>query len=732
MTAFRQVGRYTIYDEIAAGGMASVHIGRLQGPAGFNRTVAIKCLFPQFARDPDFVTMFMDEARLAARVQHPNVVSVVDIVGGGGDLFLVMDYVDGESLARLLATAMATERPMPREIVGALISQMLHGLHAAHEARNELGEPLHIVHRDVSPQNVLVGRDGHARVLDFGVAKAVGRAHATREGLVKGKMAYIAPEQLLGKPVDRRADVHAAGVVLWELLTNQRRYDEADEASTIWKVVHEQAPAPSAIAPNVPPALDALVLAALDKDPENRPATAREMAVAVEEQLGTASAVKVAAYLQASVGDILVQRARRVLEIEQTLPLPPVSQAVRAPPSAAAGGTDVYFPNLELDAPPPRAMELDAPFEPPADRGLDLDMPMAPPRGLVPQRVAVVSPMAQAVPTQPVLGEMAALPMDQRLSFELAGQSHAPTPMTEMHRARHATPHANTVTSSRASMLPIVVGAVALAGAVLGGGAYFMFRGDDPAPAPAATRDLSQHERTLCEATRGRLQQGDLSTGLELDGWLAEIWIAGKPGVDPSGTLGSVIEAGDLSPRVRGTLGDASGKTEIVTVPAPPHSRAPSEGAALRLSNEYARRLLSGKETQAFVELADRVFERTEARAGMLYARCAHLTFHDAIVWVRGRTPRDAAAALLYATSYDESPTLPTAWLSERYDSILLPLAEATRALSEPQVVALTQSVGGTAIVRDGTLRMTFDVDRPQVIRAAAVQAGKLARVLPP
>ena len=195
------VGRYALFDEIASGGMATVHLGRLLGPSGFARTVAIKRLHPQFAKDPEFVAMFLDEARLAARIRHPNVVSTLDVVARRRRA-LPRDGVRRRASrsrgSREVARATASDRSRCRSSARS-IAGVLHGLHAAHEATSERGEPLGIVHRDVSPQNVLVGVDGVARVLDFGVAKAAGRVQTTRDGQIKGKLAYMAPEQLTGK-----------------------------------------------------------------------------------------------------------------------------------------------------------------------------------------------------------------------------------------------------------------------------------------------------------------------------------------------------------------------------------------------------------------------------------------------------------------------------------------------------------------------------------------------------
>jgi eukaryotic-like serine/threonine-protein kinase len=183
--------RYVLHDEIASGGMGAVHLARLRGARGFARTVAIKRLHPHVARDPDVLAMFLDEAHLAARVRHPNVVATLDVVAQGDEVFLVMEYVEGESLSRLQKTP-----EIPLAIASAIVCDMLHGLHAAHEAVSERGEPLQIVHRDVSPQNILVGLDGATRVVDFGIAKAASRLQTTRDGVIKGKLRYMAPEQI--------------------------------------------------------------------------------------------------------------------------------------------------------------------------------------------------------------------------------------------------------------------------------------------------------------------------------------------------------------------------------------------------------------------------------------------------------------------------------------------------------------------------------------------------------
>ena len=230
------VGRYAVYGRLAAGGMATVHLGRVvdahPGEPSSPRTVAIKRLHPQFCKDPEFVAMFIDEARLAARIKHPNVVETLDILTMGQELLLVMEYIRGECFSKLLRAARRKNLHPSIGVVGAIASGMLHGLHAAHEAKDDDGKLLNVVHRDISPQNVMIGVDGVAKVLDFGVAKASARIQITRDGQMKGKLSYMSPEQLQGLPVDRRADVFACGVVLWEALT-QKRLFVGDDASDV-------------------------------------------------------------------------------------------------------------------------------------------------------------------------------------------------------------------------------------------------------------------------------------------------------------------------------------------------------------------------------------------------------------------------------------------------------------------------------------------------------------------
>ena len=298
--------------------MATVHFGRLVGPAGFARPVAIKRLHALYARDPDFVKMFLDEARLASRIAHPNVVQTLDLVETEEEIFLVMEYVRGLSLSALVRTLRrAGERVPPRVAVG-IVGGVLEGLHAAHEAKDDLGERLDLVHRDVSPHNVLVGTDGVARLLDFGVAKAAGRLQETRDGKVKGKLAYMAPEQIAGDPLTRRTDIYAASVVLWEALTGRRLFYAENDGETLRRVLNDVVPPPSSIVPELPPELDAVVMRGLEREAGKRYATAHDMAWELTTGFPPAPPTEVGAWVERTAAAELEARASLIAVIERS------------------------------------------------------------------------------------------------------------------------------------------------------------------------------------------------------------------------------------------------------------------------------------------------------------------------------------------------------------------------------------------------------------------------------
>ncbi|WP_437333073.1 protein kinase domain-containing protein [Sorangium sp. So ce394] len=274
-------GRYESLRAIASGGMATVYLGRAIGAGGFERLVALKMMHPHIAAEPEFVAMFLDEARLAARVRHPNVVATFDLVED--PLFLVMEYIEGPSLHLLLRTCARAKRRVPIGIVLRIFLDVLAGLHAAHELTGSEGEPLNLVHRDVSPQNVIVGIDGVSRITDFGVARAETRLMSTQGNALKGKLSYMAPEQIQAEQVDRRSDVYSAGVVLWEMLTEERLFKADNDGALIAQILKGPPAGPRAVVPSVPAALDTICMRALRADPDDRFPTAAAFAETLEE-----------------------------------------------------------------------------------------------------------------------------------------------------------------------------------------------------------------------------------------------------------------------------------------------------------------------------------------------------------------------------------------------------------------------------------------------------------------
>lgn len=280
--AGRRLGRYEVLSQLASGGMAAVYVARARGVAGFERLVAIKVLHPHLAYEEEFISMFLDEARLAARIRHPNVVGTLDISDTEGDgFFLVMEYIEGDHLGSLLTGAARAGKRIDTHIVIRLILDALGGLGAAHALNDEQGEPLKLVHRDVSPHNIMVGTDGIARITDFGVAKAEKRLTSTRAGQFKGKLAYMAPEQASTGHADQRSDLFSMGIILWESLTGRRLFRGENNAATLNKILQEEIPLVSSLYPELE-CFDAVLSIALEREPDERFQSADEFANALE------------------------------------------------------------------------------------------------------------------------------------------------------------------------------------------------------------------------------------------------------------------------------------------------------------------------------------------------------------------------------------------------------------------------------------------------------------------
>jgi serine/threonine protein kinase len=273
----QRVGRYEVLGRLDTGGMAEILLGQLRGPSGFEHPVVIKKILPHLARDASFVQMFVDEARIAAGVRHPNVAHVHELGQEGEELFLVMEYLEGEPIGSLLRRASARGLSIDSALCAYMIAEACAGLHAAHELVGANGEPKNIVHRDISPQNVFVTYSGTVKVLDFGIAKAADRMTQTDVGQVKGKLAYMSPEQCRGEPVDRRSDVFALGIVLYELLTRRRLFQRGSQAATLRAVLEHHIMPPSELATGISPEVEAACLRALERSRRKRYESAAAM-----------------------------------------------------------------------------------------------------------------------------------------------------------------------------------------------------------------------------------------------------------------------------------------------------------------------------------------------------------------------------------------------------------------------------------------------------------------------
>jgi serine/threonine-protein kinase len=353
-----QPGRYVLLLELAAGGMGSVYVGRLRGAAGFERLVAIKRMHQQIMADRDLVLSFHEEARIASLVHHPNVVQVLDVYEENNEHMLVMEYVDGVSLSVLAKAARKVRTRVPLLVAVRIAIEAARGLHAAHETRDLDGRPLCVVHRDVSPHNILVAANGAVRVTDFGIAHAILRAVQTERGELKGKVRYMSPEQAECRPLDRRADIFSLGIVLWELITGEPLYNGLDTLSNLQLATAAHVDPPSSRLAEVPPELDAIILRALARDPAERFPTAEAFANELESWAVAARSLATPADVAATVDDlaggVLLARQR---DLQRFLTVRSGDAWPKPPPVAPA------------DATPATSVGSIGTVQPPADRG---------------------------------------------------------------------------------------------------------------------------------------------------------------------------------------------------------------------------------------------------------------------------------------------------------------------------------------------------------------------------
>ena len=360
------LGRYRVVDEIGVGGMASVHLARMDGPGGFQKWVAIKRIHPHLVEDETFVNMFLDEARVAARISHPNVATVFELGKHEDTYWIAMEYLHGEPLREVMRRTEEIGQPMPPEIACRVIADAAEGLHSAHELLGKNGEKLGLVHRDVTPHNLFVTYDGSTKVVDFGIAKFSSRMANTRAGTLKGKLAYMSPEQVAGEPIDRRTDVFALGVVLWELTTGQRLFRMESDLDTLAKVQECNVPRPSTIVRGYPIDLEKIVMKALAKTKNERYRTSREFSRALQSLLMRRglfiASDEVAAYMASVFGDRIQKREahlRWAAEVTQTLDIDKLKGLPASPWKTEDGSILTYNSEVQASQPnlaraPPR------------------------------------------------------------------------------------------------------------------------------------------------------------------------------------------------------------------------------------------------------------------------------------------------------------------------------------------------------------------------------------------
>jgi serine/threonine-protein kinase len=334
---------------VGTGGMATVWAARLRGSRGFQKMVALKTILPRFSSDPQYERLFLDEARLTAQVRHPNVAQILDLGEDNGLLFLAMEWIEGVSLSELIRAAQEAGVEIPLSVAIRIATQAAAGLHAAHELRDTAGELVGLVHRDVSPQNILVSFEGITKVIDFGIAKVMrdGADDATRSFQVRGKVGYLAPEQIQDAATDRRIDVFALGVVLYVLTTGSHPFEGRGALATLYNISQEAVTPPSEIRKDFPAELEATILKCLEKDRARRFATCDELVWALESSMPTdlrATDQDVAVFVRSLAGDLGAQRSRALeLALESTGHGKDPVPGLRAERDSSANLTDARF-----------------------------------------------------------------------------------------------------------------------------------------------------------------------------------------------------------------------------------------------------------------------------------------------------------------------------------------------------------------------------------------------------
>jgi len=352
----RRIGRYALLERLGVGGMAEVYLAQQDGAVGFQKKVVVKRILPHLAADPQFVEMFAREAKVAARLSHANVVQIFELGEGGGELFIAMEYLDGLTLHRLASASWERGWAVPVDVVLRTIADAATGLHAAHTLTDEQGRPLHLVHRDVSPDNLMVSKDGVTKVLDFGIAKGDVGGPKTKTGHLRGKIPFMPPEQITGEQVDPRADLYALGVSMYWMLTGERPFDRQSDWHTMHAILHDTPKPPSSLNPSVSAELDALILQLLEKSRDQRPGSGREVADRLEELAspGSVGGKKTTVQFLSQLLPATTQRGNPVSDVAP-IPAPAVGAAVNATAPAYEAAARLVSSQLSDEGAPVKA-----------------------------------------------------------------------------------------------------------------------------------------------------------------------------------------------------------------------------------------------------------------------------------------------------------------------------------------------------------------------------------------
>ncbi|HEX4622281.1 MAG TPA: serine/threonine-protein kinase, partial [Myxococcaceae bacterium] len=304
-------GSYQLLKRLATGGMAQIFLARQSGPEGFEKLLVVKRILPHLAENEEFIQMFLDEARIAARLNHSNIVQIFNLGELDDTYFIAMEYIHGEDLRRISRKTQARAADMPLPLVCRIIMEACSGLDYAHKLTDSDGQPLGIVHRDISPQNLLVTFEGGVKIVDFGIAKAADQATVTRSGVLKGKYAYMSPEQATGQPLDGRSDIFALGIVLYEMITGQRLFKRSSDLQTLSAAIACDVTPPSEVSERCPPDLDPVVMMALAKEPEDRYQEALHLQLALEKWLLKNQLPSSSALLSQFLSEVYAERLAR-------------------------------------------------------------------------------------------------------------------------------------------------------------------------------------------------------------------------------------------------------------------------------------------------------------------------------------------------------------------------------------------------------------------------------------